>query len=193
VPVLKLFLSTYEQTKDKQFGLLPELGIHTRALVNPSMRKSCFGGKLPDHRVGCLVTYIRKHSCAAEQIEVGDILIKIDGVKVSEKEDVMFRGQERLPWEYLITRKAVGERVEITLKPLPRLVPRIFAVDYIPTYVIIGGLLTLPAGESLSQAALDRSQQGEWSSLTWNSKSVSFQGSFRMRSTCPMMSLSGRL
>ena len=43
VPVMRLFMDTFKRTGNANFGLLPELGIGTDDLVNPMMRKSCFG------------------------------------------------------------------------------------------------------------------------------------------------------
>ena len=88
VPVVKLFMSEFQRSGNPLFGLLPELGVGTDELVNPAMRKSCFGGVLPKHRDGCLVTSILKHSCADGKIKVGDILMAIDGAVISEKGDV---------------------------------------------------------------------------------------------------------
>lgn len=176
VTVLKLFLAIYEKHKNPEWGLLPELGIVTESLENPIMRKSCFGGEMPSHRNGCLVTEVDKFSCSGGKLMAGDILLKIDGVIVSEKCEVVYRGEEWLPWTYLITRRPVGDHVnvvvlrkaqtgmeevsfEIELTPPPKLLPRIIYVDYIPTYVIVGGLVILPAGFPLKLANLEEHNQ----------------------------------
>lgn len=150
------------------------------------------GGVLPKHRDGCLITSVAKHSCSEGKLEVGDVLISIDGTVVSEKSDVVYRGQERLPWQYCISTKSVGESVELTvlrksdsdqvqktedgagaqisldddgrhaeelkisldLTAVPRLLPRVYGIDYQSTYVIVGGLVILPAGLPLQDAAL---------------------------------------
>ena len=151
------------------------------------------GGVLPKHRDGCLITSVAKHSCSEGKLEVGDVLIAIDGTIVSEKSDVVYRGQERLPWQYCISTKSIGESVELTvlrrkkesdtvqktedgagtqislddvgltteelkvsvgLTAVPRLLPRVYGIDYHSTYVIIGGLVILPAGLPLQDAAL---------------------------------------
>jgi S1-C subfamily serine protease len=178
VPVLKLFLHTYEKNKNPEWGLLPELGCQTESLENPIMRKSCFGGKMPSHRNGCLVTEVDKFSAAAGKLKVGDILLKVDGITVSEKCEVIFRRDEWLHWSYLVTRRPVGEDIDVVvlrkaetgddmkevsfnieLAPLPKLLPRIIHVDYFPTYVIAGGVVILPAGYPLQEANLAEFQQ----------------------------------
>ena len=106
VPVMKLFMQEFQRSRNPLGGLLPELGVNTEELVNPAMRKSCFGGKMPSHRNGCLVTSVLKHSCAHGKIKAGDILLAIDDVVVSEKAEVVFRGQEHLPWKHRISIKS---------------------------------------------------------------------------------------
>lgn len=187
VPVLKLFLRMYERSQNPHCGFLPALGIGTETLENPSMRKSCFGGKLPAHRNGCLITSIMKFSCAAPQLKVDDILLEVDGQHVSEKGEVVFRSEERLNFRYLVTRKLVGDIIQVTVlrlvdEPHPdasdtngsgiktmqelklditlnspwNLVPNIEGLDYFSTYIIIGGLVVIPAGDPV-RVAVERS------------------------------------
>lgn len=183
VPVLKLFLTTYEKMKHADWGLLPELGIFSDTLENAIMRKSCFGGEMPDHRDGCLITHVDKHSASYGKLQVGDILLEIAGNRVNEKCEVVYRGEEWLHWVYLITNKPVGDhvgvtvlrkmpddssetgkavmqevKVEIELAPLPKLVPRVMGVDYFPSYAIVGGLVIVPAGHPLQVANLEEFQ-----------------------------------
>lgn len=175
VPVIRLFLSTYETSKNPQFGLLPELGVKYCPLYNKAMRKHCFGSELksPDDRNGVLVSAVDQHGCAAPHIKVDDILLSIDGQPISEKGDVKFRDQERLPWTYLVTRKARGETItaeilrrstngverlscQLTLAAPPRLLPLFPMVDYRPSYVVCGGLVLLPCGRPLAEKAREQ-------------------------------------
>ena len=61
-----------------------------------------------------------------------------------------------MPWEYAVTRRPVGEEIEVELMregwksvsrvrlvPEPRLVPFHDSVDASPNYVIVGGLVFL--------------------------------------------------
>jgi hypothetical protein len=113
--VVRLFVDRYRTTGADNFGFLPETGFDVDQLVNPAFRRACFGGTLPAHRDGCIVSAVSEEGCAAGKVHVDDILMAIDGVPVSEECDVEFRGQERLDMEYLITRKAPGETVKLTL------------------------------------------------------------------------------
>ena len=115
IPVVKNFIAMYEKTSATNFGLLPELGFEWDQLVKPAFRRSCFGGELPSHRNGVIVTQVSEHGCAAGKFEVGDVLTAVDGVAVSEDGDVLFRGQEYLGLEYLFTRKLRGDTVTATV------------------------------------------------------------------------------
>jgi len=175
VPVIRLFLSTFETTKNPQFGLLPELGVRYSPLYNRAMRKHCFGSELksPDDRNGVLISAVDPHGCASPQIKVDDILLSIDGMSISEKGDVTFRAQERLPWTYLVTRKPRGETLtaeilrrsasgverlncSLTLEAPPRLLPLFPNVDYFPSYVAVGGMVLLPCGRPLAEKAREQ-------------------------------------
>jgi len=175
VPVIRLFLSTFETTNNPQFGLLPELGVRYSPLYNKAMRKHCLGTELksPDDRNGVLISAVDPHGCAAPHMKVDDILLSIDGMAISEKGDVKFRDQERLPWTYLVTRKPRGEQLSaeilrrsesgverlrciLTLGAPPRLLPLFPNVDYFPSYVVIGGLVLLPCGRPLAEKAREQ-------------------------------------
>lgn len=104
VPVIKLFLEAFERSKQPHFAPLPMLGIATQDLINPSLRRMCFGGATPPTRDGILISEAVQGGCAQlAGVRSGDVLVAIDGVPISEKGDVPFRGHERLDWVYLIT------------------------------------------------------------------------------------------
>lgn len=128
-------ISTYKRTGS--FGRLPSLGLVVQPLVNPSLRKYAFsaaeggGGvkagadhsaiaiPVPEaaagHRDGVLVVEVEPLSCSADLVQVGDILMALDGVAISEAGDVVFRGHERLPFQYIISRKSEGETMQLKL------------------------------------------------------------------------------
>ena len=119
-PVVRNFLSVYEATGT--FGRLPSLGIGTQTLTNKAMRGLLLGGGIsqPPHHDGVLITRVRRFSCAESAgVKPGDILMGIDGTKVSEEGEVTFRGHERVEFEYLITTKKVGDSVTLSLLRSP--------------------------------------------------------------------------
>ena len=108
-PVVNLFIAVYEKTGT--FGRLPALGVEV-PLINQALRALVFGGALPPHHDGVLIVKVEPHSCAASAgVRAGDILMAIDGEAVSEDGEVNFRGHERLSFDYLITKKQVGDSV----------------------------------------------------------------------------------
>jgi len=111
--VLLNFLRVFEATGD--FAALPSLGLQVQALTNPSMRKQAFDGK-PDHHDGVLVTALAPFSCAKSAgVQIGDVLMSLDGSAVSEGGEVVFRGHERVHHSHLYTKKMIGESVRLSL------------------------------------------------------------------------------
>ena len=115
VPVLENFLKMWRKKGAEEFGLLPQPGFGIDLLINPAFRRSCFGGVLPRHRNGCLINSVSESGCAAGKLQVGDILMAIDGTPVSEDADVVLRGQELIDVEHMFTKGTVGDIVLVTI------------------------------------------------------------------------------
>ena len=221
MPVVRMFLAAYDLDGRLDFGLLPELGLETEELINSSQRRKYLGdAAAASHRHGVLVSSVDKFSCAGAGagpgeglVRVGDVLMAIDGHAISEKGEVLFRGLEYLPFEYCVTSKLCGERVnltilrplpvplpvsvsvsvvegeevnitpatvvvaaaaaaavaatstelveisvDLTLSPLKVMHPRILGVDYLPKWVIIGGLVFVVYGSPLDCEMYDFDQ-----------------------------------
>jgi S1-C subfamily serine protease len=180
--VLNLFLKRYEADQRTEFGLLPESGFVCAELANQSMRQFYFRERCirPIEKVanahnlfthlfctryndqnhfGCLIMYVERFTPAAELLCVGDVLISVDGCDVSDTGEVLFRGHEWLPYEYLVTSRSFGDSVRLQVLrrsesgtmsvidiALPLVVPRpmlhkLEGVDFQPHWVIIGGLV----------------------------------------------------
>jgi hypothetical protein len=179
MPIVRMFLSAYDRDQRLQFGLLSETGFYAGQLVNAAARRRYMGKHATESRLGCLITSVDQFSCSAGKVLPGDILMSIDGREVSEKGSVLFRGLEYVPHQYLITSKLPGEtvtlkllrcvetksmgadgkevscremtevKVDLCLAPLKPLSPRVLDVDYIPRWVIIGGLVLVIYGSPL--------------------------------------------
>ena len=160
VPVIQLFLSTYEA--QGSFGQLPKLGVRVQTTENRALRRMLSLDE--EGSCGQLVVGVAPLMPVAELVRDGDVLMKIDGHLLADDGTVEAMHGLRLPWDYLVTRRPVGEQVALELlrdgKPLsgsvrlvaePRLVPFHHQVDASPSYVIIGGLvfvaLSLPLVE----------------------------------------------
>jgi PDZ domain len=163
VPVLRMFLENYD--KDQQatnFGSLPEVGFYCEELKNVSLRKKCFGNRFRDDNFfGCLVMAVNSFCPCTKVIRVGDVLLEVEGHRVSENGEVHFRNHEWLPWDWLISKKSFGENLKLkilrsddtamnkvveqdVILPVERmehLVPKILGVDLEPYWIIIGGLV----------------------------------------------------
>jgi len=98
------------------FARLPSLGIDAQPLTNSTMRSLVFRTKKPGHHQGILVIRVERFSCAeAAGVKAGDILMAIDDEPIGEEGDVMFRRHERVDYQYVITRKKIGDIVKLKL------------------------------------------------------------------------------
>lgn len=115
-PVVRNFLDVYEATGTAE--RLPNLGIDVQKLTNSAMRSLLFGTRAPPkHHHGVLVTAVKPFSCAeAAGVLPGDLLMAIDGVPISEEGEVPFRNHERVGFQYLVTRKKIGDRAHLSLQ-----------------------------------------------------------------------------
>eukprot|EP00697_Spironema_sp_BW2_P008329 gnl/Spiro4/22900_TR11294_c0_g1_i1.p1 gnl/Spiro4/22900_TR11294_c0_g1~~gnl/Spiro4/22900_TR11294_c0_g1_i1.p1 ORF type:complete len:589 (-),score=171.38 gnl/Spiro4/22900_TR11294_c0_g1_i1:119-1855(-) len=171
--VVKQFLDVFERTGT--FGLLPSLGISYQRLVNPGFRRLCFGGTMPSHHNGVLVDGVGKFGCSAGKLKKGDILMAIDDNAISEEGDVVFRGSEWLPFNFLVTQKSIGDTVTlrvlrspsraddptaprepaelhditITLAPETTWLRLVSGVDYFCGWAMIGGFVFVRSGYPL--------------------------------------------
>jgi hypothetical protein len=103
----------YEKTG--KFEGLPSLGVHTQDLVNASLRKYAFGADTK-HNDGVLIQKIQPFSSAKNAgVKEGDILMAIDGNSVSQEGEVVFRGHERVGYEFLISKRPIGDQVKLSL------------------------------------------------------------------------------
>ena len=116
--VVRLFRQRYEMDGRANFGMLPETGFLTSELVNESHRRFYLRDRFDDADgagFGCLVTYVEKFSAASTRIRIGDVLLAVDGHRVSETGEVLFRAHEWLSYDYLITTKMFGECARLRL------------------------------------------------------------------------------
>jgi S1-C subfamily serine protease len=149
VPVVRHFLRDLE---DGTFDGPPDLGVVTQTLESSAHRRSL--GLEQSH--GLLVTAVVYEGSAWRGLEVGDVLLEIDGVKISADGTVRFRKGERLDYAYEISQHHVADEINVEiwrdgkpmsctakLKPPQYLVPE-DRYDIKPTYYLCGGLLFVP-------------------------------------------------
>lgn len=150
-PVIRRFLKDVE---DGTYDSYVNLGVITFPILNPAMRKKL---DLPDDEVGVLVGDIYQSGSATGVLEVGDVILAIDGSAVDSSGMVLLEG-ERLSMNELSERKFAGDKLgikfkrkgevftkEVVLKPLES--RRILAAQYDdpPRYVVFAGFVFQPA------------------------------------------------
>jgi S1-C subfamily serine protease len=156
-PVVNHFLKDVE---DGTYDRYMDLSIGTFPLQNPGHRRAL---GLKDDDRGVVVSSVGSASVAHGKIEVGDVLLKIDGVEIESDGMVTLAG-ERVQMAEVAERKFKDETVKFELlrggKPMTvevkfeRAWPYIYqATSYEPArYIVFGGLLLQPMNRNLLMA-----------------------------------------
>ncbi|CAE7897274.1 DEGP10, partial [Symbiodinium microadriaticum] len=112
--VVHFFLRSLRGTPVGLAKGLCSLGVRLQHAKSPALRR--LRGLEEARGDGVLVTDVAPLSPAADAgIQVGDVLLAVDGVPVAEDGTVPFRDMERIGFEFLITRKVVGETMRVQL------------------------------------------------------------------------------
>jgi S1-C subfamily serine protease len=152
-PVIKHFLKDLE---DGAYDGFPLLGLAQQSMENQGLRKKY---RLAPGDTGVLVTAVLPSSSARGVIQVGDVILALDGQEVADDGTVEFRPRERTAMSYIVQQKQIGERLDLEVlrdgQPRRltirlthawgshRLVP-FFRYDRMPAYYIYGGLVFCP-------------------------------------------------
>jgi S1-C subfamily serine protease len=152
-PVIDHFL---KDSADGTYNGIPGLGIAWQEMENPGLRAHSLLG---DKQTGVLITYIAPGASARAQLQIGDVLLAIEGKPIANDGTISFRGTERINFAYEVQSKFMGQNItcrimrsgkgmDVTIPlstPLRsgRLVPYT-QYDKAPTYYIIGGLVFQP-------------------------------------------------
>lgn len=153
-PVVQHFL---KDVSDGKYDRYIDLNIGTFPLQNPAHRRAL---GLPDDNRGVVVTSVASRGACAGKLEVGDVLLTVDGLKIESDGYVTLEG-ERVMMAEVSERKFKGENVKFSLlrgeKPMEVEVvfkeawPFIYqATSYEPpNYVVFAGLLFQPLNRNL--------------------------------------------
>ena len=136
--------------EDGHFDGFPVLGIEFNQTDNPALREYY---KIKDKQGGILLSKILPGSPADGQLKEGDVVTEIDHVPIAEDGTFAFSKMERLWVSYLISKKQMGESINLKLVrngeeksvsfPLfafDTLVPSPYAAPK-PSYFIYGGFV----------------------------------------------------
>lgn len=130
--------------------VVPGLGIRTQRLENPVLRARV---GLSAGQSGVLVTEIAAGNSAYGHVDVGDVLIEIDGLKVANNGTVTYLNRHRTEYPVVMGDHHIGDeltavvlrngkQVKLRFKLLPYdlLVP-LSQYEVVPTYYIYAGLV----------------------------------------------------
>lgn len=157
VPVIGRFL---RDLADGRYDSYMDLAIGTFELQNPALRKA-FG--LPDDDRGIMVSSVSPAGSAAGHLQVGDVLLSVDGHAIASDSFVELEGT-RVQMSEVVERKLKGEEVRLGIlrdgkrsEVAVPLAPWRFLMlanryDIRPRYVMFAGLLFQPLAKDFLDA-----------------------------------------
>jgi len=139
--------------KDGRYDGFPSMGVGYQSIENENL-KGALG--LNGGETGVLITGVNYDSSADGILDVGDVLMEMDGVPIAEDLSVPWRENNRVQFSYLVHDKQVGDEMslrvlsgeerkdlKVILKNTDFLIPRP-AFDVKPSYYTVGGLVFQP-------------------------------------------------
>lgn len=157
MPVIRHFLKDVE---DGHYDGYVELGAQFLPLENKAMRRFY---ELPDNGLGCLVADLVKGSACDGALEVGDVVLAVNGLPVDATAMIELDGV-RVRLEELAERAFAGEKMQFTLlrkgevmqteasmAPLTSIKVLSRRYDELPRYVVFGGLVFQPLNFNVVQ------------------------------------------
>jgi S1-C subfamily serine protease len=158
VPVIKRFLKDVE---DGKYDNYVDLSASDFPLLNPAQRQAL---GLPDDGVGIMVATVDSSGSAGGKLQTGDVLLSIDGNKISSNGFIDLNG-EQVDMAEIAERKFAGDKlklsvwrdkqkldVEIELKRLTAYLMNARNYEKRPEYVMFAGLVFQPLDFDLLSA-----------------------------------------
>ena len=108
-PIINHF---FKDLTDGRYHGFPIVGINYTNTENAHLRRYF---KIDEKEGGVLITRILPFSPAANVLKGGDVILAIDGVPIGEDGTFAFRRKERLSLPHLISKKQIGESVEVLI------------------------------------------------------------------------------
>jgi len=171
-PVIKHFLKDVEDSKYNGF---PSLGLKVQELENPDHRASL---GMKESQSGVVVSSVSYNTSSWGHIEVGDVILQVEGQTLANDGTVPFQDGERIFFSYFLVHKFIGDEasikilrggkeMEVTL-PLKMSRPLVSACEFdvMPTYFIYGGMVFSPLSLNYLQS---------WGSNWWYVTPVHFR------------------
>lgn len=146
-PIIRRFLDGVRKGKHAN---VPGIGIVTQPLENPALRRH-LGMRKGDS--GVLVTAVQFGSSAWDVLQPGDVLMRLDRMRIADNGTVQYRGRFRCQFDVVVGDHHIGDTVEarilrqgkpvqvkMKLAPMAWLVPRT-EFERMPTWFLFGGLV----------------------------------------------------
>jgi len=146
-PIIRRFLNGVQKGKPAD---VPGIGITTQPLENPALRAH-LGMKPKD--TGVLITAVQYGSSGWGKLEVGDVLMALDGHSIADNGTIRYRGRYRCQFDAVIGDYHCGDEVaarvlrggkpralKLEMRPMQWLVPRT-EYDRRPMWFLFGGLV----------------------------------------------------
>lgn len=157
LPVIQHFLECYD-LEQAEFQGLCGIGFRFQITENEALRAKL--RMLVDH-TGVLVTTVSSQGPEAGCLQVGDVIMEVDGVKVADDGTIPYRGttwsEERISFLHQFNHKVKGDTcsisvlragneqvISVTAAPVKTLVPSMHGFDCLPSYFVVGGLVFVP-------------------------------------------------
>ena len=157
VPIIFHFLDDVARNGYGGYRGFGALGIHYQYLENPSFRSYL---KMPPSKSGIVINEINPLSHAFSILRKDDVIMSIDDIPIANDASVPFRGRERIGFEYLFSRKFLGDQVKLKLlrngeereemveiSKVDPLVP-VHSFDKAPSYYILAGMVFINLTQS---------------------------------------------
>ncbi|CAM9441847.1 unnamed protein product [Laminaria digitata] len=171
VNVLEHFLEDVSRHDGKYLGF-PRLGIAHQHLESPALRGSL---QMSPEQTGVLITSVEPTSPAASTLRRGDVLMKVDGIRVANDGSIPFRSGERVALRYYMSQLFSGDKArgqwysiwrdnKVTSLTVP-----LFMSDFLcpihfsgqpPSYFVLGGLVFTVMSEPYLETELDQGAGG---------------------------------
>lgn len=153
--VIHRFLKDIE---DGRYDRYVDLAISYFPILNPAQRRAL---SLPEEDVGVLITDVQSDGSCGGVLEVGDVLMAIDGHRVQSNGSIDFEG-EQLEMAEIVERKFAGDSIRLTvwrdgkteekvavLKPFSAYLIHANQYEKRPEYVMYAGLVFQPLDKEL--------------------------------------------
>ncbi len=142
-----------DDVKDGTFDGFPELGVNVQPIQNDALRRMV---KMEENQTGLLVREVLYGGSLFDVVDVGDVLLEIDGQVIAEDLTIPFEDGKRVNFLYAPQTKQIGQSMslvilrdgkrqekKVQLRTTPFLVPRP-QYSRTPQYYIFGGLVFQP-------------------------------------------------